>query len=58
MKIALIQCPARGRQNPPLVFSLLSASLGSKDKLFLLGKLCSIIYIYPKRNAESRSLLG
>ena len=32
MKIALIQCPAWGRQNPPLALSMLSAYLKSQGK--------------------------
>lgn len=32
MKIALVQCPAWGRQNPPLALSMLSAHLRSKKK--------------------------
>jgi anaerobic magnesium-protoporphyrin IX monomethyl ester cyclase len=32
MKIALVQCPAWGRQNPPLALSMLSAYLRSKGR--------------------------
>jgi hypothetical protein len=36
MKIALVQCPAWGRLNPPFALSMLSAYLRSKGKEVLL----------------------
>jgi radical SAM superfamily enzyme YgiQ (UPF0313 family) len=58
MKIVLVQCPAWGRQNPPLALSMLSAYLRSKGKEAYLFDLNNALFHKVKNEDRELWQLG